>query len=276
MSAQLLTAADKIMQPTLEALALSLKKDFIIGGSYITHCLAQLAPAPIPNLVYNDIDVYRGEFGHGPIKRVDYTEEKVPGVDVEVNFIDCTGLSLESMGLGVDLNVVDGCVHVVCHPDGGIMDTRWRVGPHLWHFLLGGERVIRSCGAATPAQTIVRAAHKSMQTGLPFACPGLAVTEGVLFASHRRKIKEMSTWCNNPFTHLEVRYKEDNAWHFVPMTPSTASPSAAAPKSDSLYHVRDPRYPAGPTGKCWPNGGKKRANGHWQRAKQTPVLTSGS
>ena len=82
-----------------------------------------------------------------------------------------------------------------------------------------------------------------MQCGLPFVCAGLVATEGVLFKSHRRRLLAMADWSGNPFTNLDVRYKEDNAYAFV-----VKAAAPGVPNDDSMNHTRNKSYPAGPFG----------------------------
>ena len=97
-------------------------------------------------------------------ERVVYATKDL-GLPKPVQYIDCVGLDMSRLAIGVDLSLVDGRSHVKVSADGVIDDIVFGIGKHLWHFLLGEDRAIRAINSATPAQTCIRAAHKGMQTG---------------------------------------------------------------------------------------------------------------
>lgn len=186
-----------------DKLALHLKKDFIIAGSFITTCLAQSLNTDcdrhVPELIFNDVDVYHGVFDERPFDHFAY-EKLDMGFSKEINLIQCTGLNLDRLVGAADINVVAGGLHVHVSPGGLTTKYDPRISPLLWQFLLV-DLTLRC--VSTTTQTHIRAAYKSMQLSLPLEPPDNDPLEGEFFKSHVEKLESMQGWPGNPFKQFK-------------------------------------------------------------------------
>ena len=78
-------------------------------------------------LIYNDLDVYHGNFGDGILQRRDCTWAKLNGIEKEVNFISCSNLNINYFIQNCDINVVAVFVFVGVS-EKKVSTVKWTVG----------------------------------------------------------------------------------------------------------------------------------------------------
>ena len=203
------------------AIADHLQKDFICAGSYPASIIATemrnfLNDASVPLLKYNDIDIYWGTFTKKvcAMERLDCKYSKITPITSEINFIQCENLNETSLIENFDINAVSLCVRVSVAAS-TVTAVEWFISPAFWHFILE-DHTLRSWSTDSPSRTLVRLAHKSYQMGLSFDSSSLAITEGELFSSHKRKIEEMeSGWEKYPFSDYKLKVKTKKSFMFV-------------------------------------------------------------
>ena len=165
----------------LAAVGARLKQDFVLAGSYLPSLIAKhlsragrLTPPLV--LTFDDVDVYCGGIGDGPLHRTGHQHEtlKVDGQpDVDLNVVKGTGISMEGLAYNADINAVAVCAQH-SHAAG---TTQYEFNPEFWEFMQ--SRVIRAISAATPTITAIRAFHKGREMKL-------AVDEDTLQVSPQR------------------------------------------------------------------------------------------
>ena len=201
------------------AIAAHLGSHFICAGSFPAFVVAKTFSQhakikELTGLKYNDIDIYHGSFGDGKFERLSCKQEKVKGVESEVNFISCAHLSTSCLISNFDINAVAVCVHVLVEND-IIASVKWTVTPQFWHFLLV-DPTLQSWWTDSPSRTLVRLAYKSYDMGIPFSRSSLSLTNGELFTSHRKKVEEMKEkWDDYPFIDYKLKSKSKKSYVFV-------------------------------------------------------------
>ena len=115
-------------------------------------------------LTYNDIDVYKGNFGQGQFERKDCTYAKLNGLDVEIHIIKCMNLNLEAIIENCDINAVSVFVNVGVEKK-RVVSTDVVARAEFWDFLVF-DHTLRSWSTDSPARTLVRLAYKSYQMEL--------------------------------------------------------------------------------------------------------------
>ena len=133
--------------PKFNIIASHINKDFICAGSFPAAVLASVWGASSASkekvkLIFNDIDVYYGEFHEGVIERLGCTWAMLDGIDKEVNMISCRNVNIESLMLNCDINAVAVFV-IVKVVAKKVYSAEWVVGPQFWDFLFF-DRVLPS------------------------------------------------------------------------------------------------------------------------------------
>ena len=197
--------------PTFEIIASHINEDFICAGSFPAALLASIWSNKSANnepakLIFNDIDVYHGEFGEVVLQRHKCEQAHLKGIEKEVNLISCTSINVEWLMANCDINAV--AVFVLVNVlDKKIQSVKQVVGAPFWDFLFC-DRVLRSWQTDSPTRTLVRLAFKSQQLGVPFSKSGLSLLDGEVFASHKKKHEEMlAKWEQYPFKNFRLKSK---------------------------------------------------------------------
>ena len=204
--------------PKFNIIASHINKDFICAGSFPAALLASVWGASSASkekvkLIFNDIDVYFGEFHEGTIERLECTWTTLDGIDKEVNKIYCRNVNVDSLMANCDINAVAVFV-IVKVVAKKVFSAEWVVGPQFWDFLLF-DRVLRSQQTDSPARTLIRLTFKSYQMGLPFSEEPLSLLDGEVFSSHKKKHEEMlSKWKDYPFKHYGLKHKSKKSYKF--------------------------------------------------------------
>ena len=193
------------MRHTLSVVALHLKSNFVVYGSFPA---AQMVKAmkhvgqsfPVEDkdafmllhdMQYDDIDIAHGDFHNGthPEFNMKTTKKVNLGLDKEVNFVHAANIPMgEDFLQTIDVNVVGVCCEVQVNGDGKVQSSKAFIHPAFFVFAIACPTVEEPIRLNTPAQTCVRIAYKAMKLGLKFDFGGLDPCKGVLFNSHRVKV----------------------------------------------------------------------------------------
>ena len=216
---EMLSLAREATEAKFCAIATHVGSSFICAGSFPASVVADIYKS-LSNtgtrihLMYNDIDVYYGRFGEGEINRLDCSYTNISGLEEEVNLINCSHLNTAWLLNNSDINAVALCVHVHVR-NNKVQLSEWIISPEFWHFLIV-DQTLRSWRTDSPARTLVRLAFKSYQLKLPFSTSSLSLLDGIVFASHQKKVKEMeSKWKDYPFSDYKLKKKSRKSFHFI-------------------------------------------------------------
>lgn len=225
------TELNESCRSVVESLATYFDGHFVIGGSFpamkLTEVISRVVDAvenpvksdlPIdffhlnlPSLKANDIDVYHGQYGDGPlvISKLDgaISRVDVDGIDEEVNTVRCLKFSGSAFLDNNDINATAVCIEAT--QDG----FKFKVHPTYWEFLLSyPDRILKPSRTGVRAKTLVRLAFKSYELGIPFddkdpsGVPIDAQSEPI-YKSHVDKINKMKDWKDSPFRRMRVEQK---------------------------------------------------------------------
>jgi hypothetical protein len=219
--------------PIVDSLANFIDGPFVIGGLYTAMQLVEvmlgivsdineeerddsdMPPSFIdlvlPHLKANDIDVYHGQFGDGPLE-MSWLEGaiahiKVDGIDDEVNTVHCLNFSGKGFLDNNDINATAVCIEV---SHSGSSTAVFKAHPSLWEFILSGsgteERVLKASKADVKARTLICLSFKSFELDTPLAFDDKDPTgktidphSEALFKRHTKKIEKMKNWKYLPF-----------------------------------------------------------------------------
>lgn len=164
---------------------------YIIAGSYPASLRARPSGLQLP---FNDVDVYFGEWASGDSPgRPEYFDNsyfKLPGIDVDVNAIHLTGLSLEGLIRSFDINCIAVGVCVESDADGNVKTT-WHVDEAFKRFCADPQHklALRTDELLDMKPScIVRLLRKHEQLGLDFTHP----TDDQLKSAHHRFINDIT------------------------------------------------------------------------------------
>ncbi len=268
-------------KPIIESIANVLKAHFIINGSYVaklvSDTLPQIGNLPPANLLANDIDVYHGEFGSGDTmlsKGKEHNKHlQVDGVDREVNFVHCTELNTQSLLNTCDINAVQASIFVHVQPSGAVKRCKLTVGPALWHFLLR-DRTLQAISFKTPAQTFVRLAYKAFQHQHLKVDYKILTLTGEVYASHQRKVAEMTGWKSSPFDEYMLVSKPNHSFEFQSRNPSPATNTGSPAVIILAATINTPKQPSKRKALASPSASSKTANTTKTRTPLAPLKNS--
>jgi hypothetical protein len=173
----------------------------------------------IPDLVSNDVDIYKSEDLNGDFDmskaKGSVTYHKVEGFP-EINVIKCTSLSGDGFLANNDINATGVCIEVE-GDEAELMSIK--ASPQFWEFFLstGDNRILKASKNGVGIRTFVRLAYKSYQMKIPYSNKDpdgnkLMNVQEKFFRSHKEKIEKMNRdWSEgSPFLNYDITNKNND------------------------------------------------------------------